>query len=250
MGWRDKWKVHPAAEIFPMMSDEDFARLGQDIKANGLTNSIVLAKGEAVVLDGRNRLEAMERAGVALQSWHMRNHGDGDPVAFVISQNIRRRHLTKQQQADLIVAAIKAGAGSSRQVGEVPKRHVKGKAGSQKDAIKESAVKAGAEHGIGKRTIERSLQDKNADRIGKHLDRREKRKAERAAKSETWRKKQEEMRASMWVKEDPSSWQRLAKVLVMLNSDHDGERQAAAEAANKILQPMGWQLVRSADGRR
>ena len=42
-------------------------------------------------------------------------------------------------------AAIKAGAEASRQVGEVPKRHVKGKAGSEKDPVKEAAVKAGAD---------------------------------------------------------------------------------------------------------
>ena len=34
--WRDKYKVHPAADVFPMMSDEGLAQVGQDIRAHGL----------------------------------------------------------------------------------------------------------------------------------------------------------------------------------------------------------------------
>ena len=73
----------------------------------------------------------MERAGAELKSWHTRDFGNGDPVAFVISENIHSPHLTKQQQADLIVAAHKAEE-SSRQDGKVIKRHVRGKRGSEK----------------------------------------------------------------------------------------------------------------------
>ena len=111
MTWRTKYKVHPAADVFPMMSDEERDALGADIKANGLRSSIVLS-ADGVLLDGRNRLEAMERVGVAVQQWHTRTFGDGDPVAFRASSNIRRRHLTKQQQAEFIVAAHRAGVES------------------------------------------------------------------------------------------------------------------------------------------
>jgi hypothetical protein len=37
---------------------------------------------------------------------------------------------------------------------------------------------------------------------------------------------------------------RLAKVLAMLSSTHEGQRQNAADAANAILRPMGWKLVK------
>ena len=107
--WREQYKVHPAADVFPMMSDQELAELGKDIKANRLGHQIVVSKDGTTVLDGRNRLEAMERAGIPLNpALHVRHYGHGDPTTFIISANIHRRHLTKQQRADLIVAAVKA----------------------------------------------------------------------------------------------------------------------------------------------
>jgi hypothetical protein len=161
MGWRDQYKVHPVTDVFPMMSDVELDALGKDIKANGLTTSIRVWTGggsprsgdKPILIDGRNRLEAMERAGIEHNELTDEQWVRPDPVPFIISLNIRRRHLTKEQQADLIVAAIKA----SRQDGEVPKRHVKGKAGSEKDPAKFEAVAFAADHGISKRTVERSI---------------------------------------------------------------------------------------------
>ena len=63
--WREIETVHPAADVFPMMSDYELADLGADIKLNGLREPVVyLAGGHLVLLDGRNRMEAMERAGI------------------------------------------------------------------------------------------------------------------------------------------------------------------------------------------
>jgi hypothetical protein len=103
--WRDKYKVHPAADVFPPMSDAELAELGEDIKANGLKHPIIFQRDtdEPVLLGGRNRLEAMERAGIG--GWIDKHYLQGDPVAHIIGLNIRRRHLTPQQQLDLIVAA-------------------------------------------------------------------------------------------------------------------------------------------------
>ena len=75
--WRDLYKVHPAADVFPMMSDEELAELGEDIKKRGLQQPICLfvppgttinpsapVIDGCILIDGRNRLEAMERAGI------------------------------------------------------------------------------------------------------------------------------------------------------------------------------------------
>src|SRR4030095_1868928 len=120
MGWRDKYKVHPAADVFPMMPDDELVALGEDIKKNGQTIPVLFWNGDgrgAVLIDGRNRLEACERVGVSplIETFTCK-----DPVTHIITLNIRRRHLTKQQQADLIVAAIAAGE-KPRQDGEVSK---------------------------------------------------------------------------------------------------------------------------------
>lgn len=171
--WREKYKVHPAADIFPMMSDEELDKLGDNIKANGLSIRIVFGEHD-VVLDGRNRLEAMERAGVPLQSWDIRNYC-GDPVAFIISANIHRRHLTKEQQTDLIVAAVRAADDevnrSCKQLFETLTSEALGKprqldvvsvGGRGKvNKVKAAAVAIAKEHGISKSTVERSLAKAN-----------------------------------------------------------------------------------------
>src|SRR5215216_5385141 len=72
--WRDVLPTHPAADLFPMMSPEQLAELGEDIKAHGLISPIIVwskdASGEQVLLDGRNRLEAMLRAGILAVGQH------------------------------------------------------------------------------------------------------------------------------------------------------------------------------------
>jgi hypothetical protein len=91
------WQRHPAALIFPMMSDEELRDLAGDIKQNGLVNPIVVDKHDSnVVIDGWNRLKACEIAGV--EPRFVPYEGD-DPRAFIIANNVRRRHLLKGQQA-------------------------------------------------------------------------------------------------------------------------------------------------------
>ena len=68
-----------------------------DIAAHGLVHPIVLLDGK--VLDGRNRLFACQRAGVPprFTQWQ----GEGSPLQWAISANIRRRHLSPSQRAVL-----------------------------------------------------------------------------------------------------------------------------------------------------
>lgn len=95
-------KVHPVAEMFPLMPDDELEELAADIKANGLINPIVLDR-EGTLIDGRNRLEACQRASVAPVYTLLDRQ---DPVAFILSSNVNRRHLNKGQQA-MIAAKVK-----------------------------------------------------------------------------------------------------------------------------------------------
>src|SRR5260221_471244 len=40
--WRDVLKVHPAADLFPLMSADELKVLGEDIQKNGLQHPVVL----------------------------------------------------------------------------------------------------------------------------------------------------------------------------------------------------------------
>lgn len=86
---------HPAAELFPMMNDDELEKLAADIRANGLREPVVLFEGQ--ILDGRNRLRACELAETEprFEQWDE----DGSPVAFVLSRNLHRRHLDESQRA-------------------------------------------------------------------------------------------------------------------------------------------------------
>jgi ParB-like chromosome segregation protein Spo0J len=89
-------KVHPAADLFPMLPEEELADLADDIKTNGLQHPIVL-DNMGVLIDGRNRLAACKLAGVDPLFETM----SGDALQYIHSTNIKRRHLSKGQQAML-----------------------------------------------------------------------------------------------------------------------------------------------------
>lgn len=93
---------HPAAELFPMLSDAELDELAADIKAKGQLEPITVTI-EGLILDGRNRYEACRRAGVAVkcEEWHVA----GSPTAWVLSKNLHRRHLTTDQRAVIALEA-------------------------------------------------------------------------------------------------------------------------------------------------
>jgi hypothetical protein len=100
-----------------MMSDDELADLAADIKVNGLIHPLVLDKDG--LIDGRNRDKACQIAGVKPAT--ILFEGD-DPRAYIIANNISRRHLTKGQQA-MAVAMVypvpeKGGKGKRSRIQE------------------------------------------------------------------------------------------------------------------------------------
>ena len=89
--------IHPAATLFPLMSDADLRALADDIKAHGQHEPVVLLGGS--VLDGRNRLLACESAGVEPRLEDAPPEAAADPLGWVLSKNLHRRHLTEAQRA-------------------------------------------------------------------------------------------------------------------------------------------------------
>jgi N6-adenosine-specific RNA methylase IME4/ParB-like chromosome segregation protein Spo0J len=85
---------HPLANLFPPLEGEEFAELVADIAAHGLNELIVLHEG--MILDGRNRYRACLTAGVAPR---LKQFDGKDPLAFVISANLKRRHLNESGRA-------------------------------------------------------------------------------------------------------------------------------------------------------
>src|SRR5262245_5436134 len=138
--WRDTLSIHPAAELFPRMSEAELAALGKDIRKHGLTSSIAVwsdGKSPEQLLDGRSRLDAIEiEIGPAIVGPPSVTAGkdflavnkvivlDGsvDPYAFVISANIHRRHLTAEQKRELIAKLIETDpTKSNRQIAKTVK---------------------------------------------------------------------------------------------------------------------------------
>jgi N6-adenosine-specific RNA methylase IME4 len=106
-------EYHPLANLFPLIEGAEFDDLVADIRAHGLQDSIDLYQGK--ILDGRNRYRAAQAAGIELEKRNFRHfHPEmyGDPLAYVLSKNLKRRHLDESQRA--MVAAKLATLGQGR----------------------------------------------------------------------------------------------------------------------------------------
>jgi ParB-like nuclease domain len=92
---------HPLADVFPLIGGDELRELAEDIKANGLIEPLTLYEGK--ILDGRNRYVAAKSIGLTLPDDKVKTlPADKDPRAFVISENIQRRHLSAEQKRELL----------------------------------------------------------------------------------------------------------------------------------------------------
>jgi transposase len=168
--WRDVLPIHPAAELFPRMSEDELRELARDINKNGLRYPIILWRekegAKAYLLDGRNRLDALESIGIQTvdergmhRHWSFR---DGDPYDLVLSFNVHRRHLTGEQKRELIAKVLKERPGlSDRRIAAVTGRskttvaaqRKKLEAGGQIDHLKKRTGADGKEQAAQKKSL-------------------------------------------------------------------------------------------------
>lgn len=95
-----EYKFHEIADIFPLMSDEEYQGLKSSIEVNGLMVPIVLLENK--VLDGRNRYKACQELGIDTK--HENFEGTyQEAIEFVWIHNIHRRNLTSSQKAICII---------------------------------------------------------------------------------------------------------------------------------------------------
>lgn len=96
--------AHAAAEHFPLMSEKALDELAADIQANTQHEPIVMHEG--LILDGRNRWLACQRAGLQPTTREFDPEHEGSPTAFVLSANLYRRHLTGSQRAAIAIKVL------------------------------------------------------------------------------------------------------------------------------------------------
>lgn len=102
-------RFHEYANLFPMLQGEALEALKQDILEHGVREPIVFLDG--AILDGRNRYMCARDLGIE----YPRLEFDGaNPLAYVISHNLHRRHLTESQRSMVAAKLAKLAHGGDR----------------------------------------------------------------------------------------------------------------------------------------
>jgi ParB-like chromosome segregation protein Spo0J len=100
--WRSL-QPHPANALLPDMTDRELADLAESVYRFGLIQAVVL-DGAGRVVDGRQRLRACAKAGVAPRFRRLGEHYTEERIiSYVISANLIRQQLSMDQRAAIEV---------------------------------------------------------------------------------------------------------------------------------------------------
>ena len=89
------FRIHPVANIFPLMDDAAYETLKADIAANGQWEMIMMHDEQ--IIDGRNRLRVCCELGIEPNIGELPI--ELDPYKYAVGVNLHRRHLTTAQRA-------------------------------------------------------------------------------------------------------------------------------------------------------
>jgi hypothetical protein len=97
------YAVHPAADSFRLMREDELASLAASIAANGQRDPIILGRvvgsGEQpMIVDGRNRAKACGNVGV-IPKFEIVEFEDEDAIVAFIEDRSERRDLSKSERA-------------------------------------------------------------------------------------------------------------------------------------------------------
>ena len=108
---------HPLASLFPLMEGKALDALREDIRQNGVREPITMM-GSAI-LDGRNCYMCARDLGLPYPVIEL--EGD-DPLRFIISRNLSRRHLNESQRASIAarIANLADGERADRRSANLP----------------------------------------------------------------------------------------------------------------------------------
>lgn len=124
-------EFHPVADIFPMMSNQEFADLKADIAEHGMREPVWLHE-DGRIIDGRNRYLACRQAGLPYD-YRTYDGEDSEIAAFIVSLNLHRRHLSESQRAMVASRIANMRQGERTDIVEISTM-------SQADAAKELNV--------------------------------------------------------------------------------------------------------------
>lgn len=146
--WKDSgdkvknYPLHPLCEIYPQMSDDDFAEFVADFETNKQTDPAIVYKGQ--LLDGKTRQRAAEQCGrkLIVTEWEPPTGCDdveAEIAVFVQSKNSHRRHMTSSQRA-MIAAAFSKYSKEGRPKKTVTEVTVKQGESAEKNAVSRKLV--------------------------------------------------------------------------------------------------------------
>jgi hypothetical protein len=100
------YEVHPYANWFPIMVDDQFEEFLKDIEEHGQQTPVVFLEDK--ILEGRNRAKAVDQLGKELKTVNFEELGTNQkPLEYVISSNLHRRHLTDTERLEIATQLAK-----------------------------------------------------------------------------------------------------------------------------------------------